>query len=232
MGNGEEGDWIPETSWRMALSTCQRELLAFFGREDYAMSNRAMTLFAGLLDSHLEELATYGLRPWLGLVKDALDMVFQFPNADASGFLVALGFQHPEKDALELIAPCFEHVHAAARDDSSDPLSYRTWKSLEREVPVLSRSRNWDRCERLREALLTRFIGNTWPKEDFLRCVSRPSTLRSVLYSSRDVHGGQDFVRLLAEAAFSGSLNVTEPQQEVFRTSFRRSRRGELKLDL
>ena len=172
---------MPATEWRAALSTCQRELLAFFGREDYSASNRAMTLFAGLLDAHLEELATYGLHPWLALAKDAIDMVLQFPNADATGFLVSLAFQHSEMDALQLIAPCFEHVHAAARDDSPDPVSYRTWKSLEREIPVLSRSKNWDRCERLRQALIGRFVRNAWPKEEFLRCVSRPA-LTDFLY--------------------------------------------------
>jgi len=232
MSKGEEGNWIPDIAWRGALSTCQRELLAFFGREDYSASNRAMTLFAGLLDAHLEELATYGLRPWLALVKDAIDMVLQFPNADATGFLVSLAFQHSEMDALQLIAPCFEHVHAAARDDSPDPLSYRTWKSLEREVPVLSRSKNWDRCERLRQALIGRFVHNAWPKEEFLRCVSRPMTLRSVLYSCREVQGGEDFIRSLAEAVFSDLLNATVPQREVFRASFRRNRRGEIKFDL
>jgi hypothetical protein len=131
-----------------------------------------------------------------------------------------------------LITACFEHVHAAARDDSPDPLSYRTWRSLESEVPALGWKRNWDRCERLRQGLLERFIRNSWPKVEFLRCVSRPATLRSILYSSRDVRGGEEFVRLVAEGIFGGLLNPTEPQKEVFRGSFRRNRRGELKLDL
>ena len=232
VSNGKEGNWIPDAPWRTALSGCQQELLAFLGREDCAASGRAMTLLAGLLDSHREELSAYGLRPWLELVKAGLDMVFQFPNADAAGFLLSLGFQHSEKDALELIGACFEHVHTAARDDSADPLSYRTWKSLEREVPALSWTRNWDKCERLRQALVGRFVRNSWPKGEFLRCVSRPVTLRSVLYSCRDVRGGEEFVLLVAEAVLSGSLKTTEPQKQVFRESFRRNRRGELRLDL
>jgi hypothetical protein len=232
VSNGKERSWIPDARWRTALSGCQRELLSFLGREEYAASARAMTLLAGLLDSHREELAAYGFRPWLELVKAGLDMVLQFPNAEAAGFLLSRGFQYSDRDALELVAPCFENVHAAARDDSPDPLSYRTWKSLEREVPTLSWTRNWDKCERLRQALVGRFIRHSWPKEEFLRCVSRPATLRSVLYSCRDVRDGEEFIRIVAEAVLSGSFKTTEPQKQVIRDSFRRNRRGELRLDL
>jgi hypothetical protein len=229
---GREGHWIPEQAWRSALATRQHELLSLLDREGYATSPSAMTLFAGLLDSHRQELANRGLLPWLDLVRSGLDLVLQFPNAEASGFLLSLGFQHSEKESLELVRGCFEHVHAAARDDSPDPLSYRTWRSLESEVPTLSWKRNWDRCERLRQGLLQHFIRNSWPREEFLRCATRPGTLRSVLYSSREVRGGEEFICRIAEAVFGGASSATEPQREVLAGSFRRNWRGELKLDL
>lgn len=230
--NGREGHWIPGQAWRSALTTRQDELLAFLGRQDYAASPSAMTLLSGLLDSHRRELSTIGLRPWMELVKSGLDLVFRFPNAAASGFLLSLGFQHSGIDALELVCGCFEHVHAAARDDSPDPLSYRTWRLLESDVPVLSWKRNWDRCERLRRGLIERFIRNSWPRVEFLRCVLQPGTLRSVLYSSRGVRNGEEFVLMIAEDVFTGASNATEFQKEVFRSSFRRNWRGELKLHL
>jgi hypothetical protein len=229
---GKQGHWIPGQAWRSALATRQDELLVFFDREDYASSPSAMTLFAGLLDSHSPELTKRGLLPWLDLVRSGLDLVLRFPNAEASGFLLSLGFQHSEEESLELVCGCFEHVHAAARDDSPDPLSYRTWRSLESEVPALSWKRNWDRCERLRQGLLQRFIRNSWPREELLRCVSRPATLRSVLYSSREIRGGEEFIRVVAEDVLSGVSNATEPQREALQSSFRRNWRGELKLDL
>jgi hypothetical protein len=133
---------------------------------------------------------------------------------------------------LQIIEPCFEHVHAAARDDGPDGLSYRTWKFLEFEVPSLSWTKNWDKCERLRQGLLEKFIHNSWPKEEFLRCVSRLTTLRSILYSCRSLRGGEEFIGGVAEAVFSGNLNATESQVEVLRGAFRRNRRGELRLDL
>jgi hypothetical protein len=230
--NEKQGHWIPEQPWRSALATHQHELLGFLDREDYAASPSAMTLLAGLLDSHRHELSALGLCPWLELVKSGLDLVFRFPNAEASGFLLSLGFQHPEKDSIELVCGCFEHVHASARDDSPDPLSYRTWRSLESEVPALSWKRNWDRCERLRQGLIERFIRNSWQRAEFLRCVSRPGTLRSMLYSSREVRGGEEFILTVAEDLFSGTSNATEPQRQVLQSSFRKNWRGELKLDL
>jgi hypothetical protein len=232
LNRGKQGNWIPDPPWRTALSGCQVELVAAMLREDFAASDCAMALLAGLLDAHRQELATHGLRPWLGLVRSGLDLVFEFPNAEAAGFLLSLGFQHSERDALQMIGPCFEHVHAAARDDSPSALSYRAWKSLERELPSLSWRRNWDKCERLRQGLVERFIHNLWPKEEFLRCVSRPATLLSALYSCRDVRGGEEFICLVAEEVFSGVLSATQPQADVLRGAFRRNWRGELKLDL
>lgn len=226
------GDWIPEQAWRSGLASHQYELLTFLDQEDYVSSPAAMTLLAGLLDSRGEELSRRGLLMWVVLVRSELDFVFKFPNAEASGFLLSLGFRHSARESLELVRGCFEHVHAAARDDSPDPLNYRTWRSLESEVPGLSWVRNWDRCERLRQGLLQRFIRNSWPREEFLQCVSRPGTLRSVLYSSREVRGGEQFICDVTEAVFAGASNATDPQREVLIGSFRRNRKGELRLDL
>jgi hypothetical protein len=228
----ERSSWIPEKDWRAALAGCQNELLAYVNSAPFADSVYALALLAGLLDAHRHELNFFGYTPWIKLVRTGIDIVFQFPNAEAAGFLLSFAFQHTENEALELIRSCFEFVHASARDDSSDPLSYRTWRSLEVDLPALSRSRNWDKCERLRQGLVRRFVSNSWPGEELFRCVSNPTTLRSTLYSFRDVRGGEEYITDLAEKALGGFLNATEPQVEVLRAAFRRNWRGDLKLDL
>jgi len=166
------------------------------------------------------------------LAREAKDLILEFPNADAAAFFLSLGFTHSQREAINLIALCFEHAHAAAHSGAHDPLSYRAWKVLERDVPTLSRTRNWDKCERLRQALIDRFIRNRWPRLDFLKCASRPETLRGVFYSCRDVRGGEDFILAVAEDVLTGVPVITEAQRSVFESGFRRNWRGEFKFDL
>ena len=221
--------WIPSVAWRTAMSTHQNELIDCL-KGDCGRSSRAMTLLAGLLDAHHPGLTAFGIGPWLRLAREASELVREFPGADSAAFLLSLGFQHSEPEATELVTLSFETVHAAAADDS---LSYRGWRILEDELPALSWwMRAWDRCERLRQAMLQRFIRHRWPQQAFLQCVSKPETVLRVLYSSREVLGGEDFVRSVAEQVFTGALNATKEQHEIFDASFRRNWDGELRLNL
>jgi hypothetical protein len=216
----------------VALSTHQPELASFLGQEKYRISNAAMVILAGLLDPQQAQVRNCGLKPWITLAKEMPDAILAFPNGEAASFLLSVAFQNIEPDAVILATTSFEHVHAAARDDAPDPLSYRAWKSLEPDVPVLGYTKNWDHCERLRRALVERFVQRGWPREQFLRCVNRPATLRSIFYSCREVSRGEELIREIASDVLGDCLPATEPQREVFRSSFRRSRRGELVLDL
>jgi len=220
------------TGWRAALSTHQPELASFLSQEQYFSSSAAMVILTGLLDPHQVQVRNYGLKPWIRVAKEMPDSILAFPNGEAAAFLLSLAFQNAESEAVILATTSFEHVHASARDDSPDPLSYRAWKSLEPDVPVLGYTKNWDHCERLRRALVERFIQRDWPREQFLRCANRPATLRTILYSCREVARGEEFILGIAANVLSGFLLTTEPQKDVFRGSFRRNRRGELKFDL
>jgi hypothetical protein len=207
-------------------------LISFLGQEEYRTSSRAMTLLAGLLDPHQAQVRDWGLSPWIKLAKEMLDAVLAFPSGEAASFLLSVGFQTAEPEAVFLATACFEHVHASARDDARDPLSYRAWKALEPDVPVLGYTNNWDHCERLRRALIERFVQRGWPRQEFLKCVNRPTTLLSLFYSCREVAQGEDFIRGIASDVLNGFLLATEPQQTTFRRSFHWNRRGKLKMDL
>jgi hypothetical protein len=220
------------TGWRAALSTHQPELASFLGQEEYFSSNAAMVILTGLLDPHQAQVRNCGIKPWIKLAEEMPDAILAFPNGEAASFLLSVGFQNVDPKAVILATITFEHVHASARDDAPDPLSYRAWKSLEPDVPVLGYTKNWDHCERLRRALVERFVQRGWPREQFLRCVNRPTTLRSILYSCREIALGEEFILGIAADVLGDFLPATDPQKEAFRGSFRRNRRGDLKFDL
>jgi hypothetical protein len=227
----EGSEWIPTPTWRIALSARQSVLIEFLDRTELTHSPRTMTLLAGLLDSHEPALKVYGLNRWVELTKEAKDLILGFPNAEAAAFMLSLGFTHTQRQAIDLIASTFEHVHGAATIDARDPLSYRSWKMLERDVPTLSSKKNWDKCGRLRLALLFAFIQGQWPPSDVLRCVTRPGTWRDIFYSWRDAVGGEEFLDRIADVAFAGRTNVTHEQHNLFQSCFHRNYRGKLKLN-
>jgi hypothetical protein len=221
-----KADWIPTPSWRTALTTRQHDLQFYLKPSGHALSNRAMTLLAGLLDAHDPGLNGFGIRPWVQLVSESPELIFEFPNSDAAAFLLSLGFQRIEPESVELVKACFENVHDAAADDS---LSYRGWQALKRELPTLSWSRDWDKCERLRQGLLQRFIRNHWSRQAFLPCVSKPEIMHRVLHSCRDIQGGEKFILSIVEDVFGGISKCTEGQLSVLQSAFRRNWLGELR---
>jgi hypothetical protein len=224
---GTDLEWIPSPAWRAALASRQPPLIASLRQSDIRSSVRAMTLLAGLLDSHDADLDSYGLQPWLELTREAKDLILGFPNAEAAAFLLSLGYTHTKKEAIDLIESCFEHVHASAHNNAPDPLSYRAWKQLERDVPNIKK--NWDKCGRLRLALLGAFLRNHWPPTDVLRCVTRAGTWRDIFYSWGDARGGEEFLDRIADAVFHGGPEVTSQQRNLFQSCFHRNYWGNLK---
>ena len=73
-------------------------------------------------------------------------------------FLLTVGFQNPGPDAAELVAESFEAVHEAAAENE---LSETAWLLLEPLLPSLGVWRDWDRCKRLRRALLVSIPANS-----------------------------------------------------------------------
>ena len=189
----------------------------------------AIVLIAGSLDPHGQDVQKFGLETWLHLIVDGPDLVAAFPNARVSAFLLSIAFQHGEQESAELMAFCFQSVYDAA---ASDKLSYWSWSNLKGDVPTLSRSRDWDKCERLRQALLRHYIRHEWPPATFIRCLRDAKTLRRTLRSSKEVKGGIEFVTSVAEYALERTSEATQEQREVFEVSFWRNKHGEMRFDL
>lgn len=86
--------------------------------------------------------------------------------------LVAAGLALPRGLALRQSTPLaadlavlsFATVHAA---EEKSNLPSAAWSNLEPVVPSISFFKNWDRCERMRRALIYSFARNQWPLDRF-----------------------------------------------------------------
>jgi hypothetical protein len=97
-------------------------------------------------------------------------------------FLLALALGNAPPSPLVLISESFETVHeAAARNELKDD----GWIILEPLVPELSWGKNWDRCERVRRALVLAFVRHGWPAWEIKERINNPELLRQLLRSAR-----------------------------------------------
>ena len=110
-------------------------------------------------------------------------------------FLLALGFNNPQPRAYELVARAFQIVHDAAEKDE---LGYDNWRLLNYQVPTISWWRNWDKCERLRRALVEKFIKYEWPAEYFKEVVKNQKTRDLIMLFCRTRHWTKEFLDKIA----------------------------------
>ena len=151
--------------WRRAISARPSSLLDWMAASPSPREPSA-ALVADLLNPHSTEVHSKGAGLWVGPTSPAGAL----PEADRIRFhvfLLALGFDNPPGPADELVVRSFAIVHQALADDV---LRYDSWAMLEDQLPRLSWTKNWDKCERLRRGLAQSFAMNEWPVPQFFRC--------------------------------------------------------------
>ena len=171
-----------------------------------------MAFAATVLNPNSTEVTEAGAKLWLPLARRAAGSLEGAMLAQTMSFLLALGFNNPGQGSHELVEHSFEVVHDAARDGS---LEYRDWRFLQDHVPKLSWFRDWDKPERLRRALVGKFIDYRWPIASFLRSVRAPDTFGQIVEYCGRRRESRAFVRRMAEQVASGHLEASETQKQI-----------------
>src|SRR5207302_1905996 len=114
-----------------------------------------------------------------------------------SAFLLALGLRHCDAVALEFLQSSFETVHAAAERSALD---YEYWRPIGTVAPALGWWRDWDKCERIRAALVDRFMVCDWQPDRLLNVVTRASTLEQVFGLSTSTKAREKFLKRVAKS--------------------------------
>ncbi len=82
----------------------------------------------------------------------------------ACAFFVILSLVRPEADSAVLGRQSFSKIYWAARRQL---LPWSLWKRIEVQLPW--HLLEWDRCARLIEGMVSRFINRSWPAVEFIR---------------------------------------------------------------
>ncbi len=208
----EEGsDYRLDYGWMRYFRHHSRSILHWATGMEGHLTPLGAALLASVLSPESKEVLSTDLNLWLRMS----GLVPSLPNDTqviVAGFLLATAFRTCDLRATELIVTSFEITHDMA---ACDQLPYETWRSIEQVAPPLSMWRGWDKCERIRLALIDRFIACTWPPSDLLRAVTNPDTLKKVLDSSTTSKQRRRFLRQLVDDGRHGHIETTPAQRKV-----------------
>jgi len=203
------------TEWKRVLAN-QPELSIKWLKRNNAASEAPMVLLAAVLDPHSYAVQRGGAGVWVRLTQRAKGLLRDDVLTATMTFLLALGFDAPDKEAVTLVVEAFEPVHAAAEENR---LTDANWRLLSSQAPSVSWDGDWDKCGRLRSALIDHFIRHRWPREDFLHCLKNPKLLRQLVAQVQEEWGWfnrhQKYLQKVAEKALSGEIEATKAQKSI-----------------
>ncbi len=196
--------------WKRAVSYRPEDLIKWL-RARKQPRVRTMAVLACLLDPHAAEVIALGTRPWRSLREAGLKEIDHKTLIQVMAFLLALSFNNPDPQAPEVAAEAFQIVHDAAE---SQRLSYGSWRQLMFQAPSHSWWGEWDKCERLRYALVDHFIRFQWSPEFFLKAIRRDETFAQILRTySRKSKGGK-FLHRVAQEVEHGVFAVNKARRD------------------
>jgi len=198
-------------TWRRALASRPRTLLNWL-RGVEAPHEATVAFVASLLDPNSQEVRSFGAHVWLRFAATAPHKLDHGDLIRTMAFSLALAFNNPGLGAEKLAAQVFETVHEAAENNELDDSS---WLMLKNHVPSLSWWGDWDKCERLRRALVDKFIRYDWSIDGFLEAVNREKTFRQIVASCKTTESGKAFLRSVVKLIAENKVHVTDAQRAV-----------------
>jgi hypothetical protein len=79
------------------------------------------------------------------------------------------------------------------RKAEKDRLKNNAWMIVEPFVPELNWLKNWDKCERMRRALLSAFMRYSWPAREINQRIKDGEIRQQILNRARKVDGEHYF---------------------------------------
>jgi hypothetical protein len=196
--------WDYHNRWLEAVSARPHLVIEFLLQSTdlgpHAIAGVAVTLSPSQLDPSL-----FPAPKWV----DALDRSVSTrgelpqPQLDVSAFTFAIAIQSAKSIPAALCFSCFERLHIAEENDPHIP--NRTWSILEPLVPYLSNMRWWDKCERLRRAVIHISVRDGWAIDVFRPLAERAAVFTQLIESAKALgEDGKLFLRRLDDHITSG----------------------------
>ena len=187
------------------------------------ISNDISTLSTSLLlvlalDPNSKTVSVEGSRLWISLAHYAPGVLQGNVLGRAMAFLLALGFSNVDNNATLLVEKSFALVHTSAEQHW---LAENDWMLLRSHAPSANSIPAWDKCGRLRDALVEHYMNLHWPQQSLLRCLDDSDILQKVITQVLE-RGGlfnsqRGYLKKIAQQVFAGALQATKKQKRVLK---------------
>ena len=162
-----------------------------------------LPLLASSLPADAPAVMKFGLRKWLPAAR-RYNMSEGDPNVSVGAFYLALGLSNCQPAAMELVRVSFQAVHDAAAHGALD---HDSWRPISDIAPPLHWWRDWDKCERLRAALLDKFASCKWPSTEMFRVITSSATLEKLFALSSTTKTRGRFLKRTAKCGLDLPLS-------------------------
>lgn len=205
-------EWLPmDSRWVRETRQWPASLVKWLSDSGGA-SVRAVAFVASLLDPHSRVVSDVDCAVWLRVSQDSNGDMSYEERVAAMAFLLTLGLGGRVNAASKLVAAAFEPVYFAA---AAGRLSEDSWQLIRSEAPDLSWWQDWDRCKRLRRALVDFFVLGDWPAADFISAVRDPDVFKQLLVMLRKSIEGRRFASHLSDSVQRGLVEVATWQRRL-----------------
>jgi hypothetical protein len=145
----------------------------------------------GTLLSPTELLHGRSIENWILLLDR---MPYSMRPRRVHAFAFVLGLDNISQKGHELIKRTFDLLHTAAERSE---LAFECWRLIRDYLPELPLHKKWDKCERIRRAVIRAYIVHGWPAAFFLQTTLRPEILEDLLRTCERTDEGRELLAYL-----------------------------------
>ena len=203
-----ECDTIPlvTNEWRQLL-TLQPEHIAGWLAQNDALQIHTQAFVISLLNPRSKLVKEFLNDEWVEFAEKAKIALSGKEQIDVMAFFLAFALDNSSTVAPKLASIAFRYVHEAA---SQENLSQQSWRWFQGQVPTFDYWRDWDRCEKLRQALVNAFVKFDWSPTYFISALTTEDMFARALDYCTSFSSGRAFATQLQNMINRENLNVPE----------------------
>ncbi len=196
--------WVPEEV-QAALEENRPEIIEMLLAG--ALGARSLKVLTTMLDPRSEAVQRFGTAPWLEIARSGIRLRDRGKEIRSKSFMLALGMALREKRAAVLLGCAFSEIYEAAAAGRSEDA---VWEYVEPYLPWYAPS--WDRCARLTQSVVRRFVRRSLSLTQFIRAFDTQEQLARALGEAAKGWEGRRYIRRLCRRKSHGRLVMRTDQ--------------------
>jgi len=164
--------------WILILKENKKEVLDWLEIIRNKIYLNTLELIISILNPNSNLVKERGVDIWLNVYQNNDFKLTVKNKIQIKSFFFALAMNFSSNSSIQLLSYSFDDVYKAGLDDNLD---YYSWQVLEPHTKSLSFFQDWDKCKKLRRAIVDKFIDCNW-NITYLSQITKDKELLKELY--------------------------------------------------